>query len=414
MSVFLLELKKIWNRRILLVIAVLCALTWLAFLRDFQSAYDSLLVHGTYGAYQTQMFERYGVTLEPDELEDFDIPGKKAALVAQMDEMIAGSPVFAEYGIRSFAEYQAFTESGYEDYGPEEANAHNEAAGAMERVLWEWKDGITLDEWYASPLMRYGCLLNLESRYIGYENEMQTQLRLLDGRPVAQRSAQRLLTSGNNSLIAYFLSGVFSQYAAVTAIVSVLITLLLVSPLIVADRQRGMNLLQYASSAGRRIIRYQFAAIAVSAFMLSLFAVCAGFLPILAGRAADYWNAPVMAYGSGNLLMNLYDLTFGQYVAILGAMSVLFSVGAACVAFVLARFSGNIVFMFIKAVPLAALFGMVSFFALKNAFAYSRMDMNFLRGKIDAPEVWACLPAALIGFALAAWVIWREKRVDVT
>jgi hypothetical protein len=330
-----------------------------------------------------------------------------------MDEMIAGSPVFAEYGIRSFAEYQAFTESGYEDYGTEESNARNEAAGAMERVLWEWKDGITLDEWYASPLMRYGSLLHLESRYSGYENEMQLQLRFLEGQPVAQRSAQRLMVSRNNSLIAYFLCGDFSLYAAAVAIVSVLITLLLVSPLIVADRQRGMNLLQYASSTGRRIIGIQFAAIAVSAFMLSLFAVCAGFLPILAGRAADYWDAPLMAYVSCNSLMSLYDLTFGQYVAILGAMSVLFSVGAACVAFVLARFSDHIVFMFIKAVPLAVLVGMVSFFALKNAFAYSRIDMNFLRGKIYAPEVWACLLAAAIGFAPAGWVIRREKRVDV-
>jgi hypothetical protein len=77
-SVFLLELKKIWNWRILLTIAALCVLTWLAFLRDFQDSYDSLLAHGSYGAYQTQMFERYGATLEPDELADFDIPEKKA------------------------------------------------------------------------------------------------------------------------------------------------------------------------------------------------------------------------------------------------------------------------------------------------------------------------------------------------
>jgi hypothetical protein len=413
MSVFLLELKKIWNWRILLVIAVLCALTWLAFLREFQISYDSMLVHGSYGAYQTQMFELYGVTLEPDELEDFDIPGKKAALTSQMDGMIADSPVFAEYGVFDFAEYQAFTEIEFEDYGSEEAIAHNEATGAMKRVLEEWKDGITLDEWYASPLMRYGSLLTLESRYIGYENEMQLQLRFLEGQPVAQRSAQRLLTSGNNSLIAYFLSGDFSLYAAMLAIASVLITLILVSPLIVADRQRRMNLLQYSSSTGRRIIRRQFAAIAVSAFMLSLFAVCAGFLPILAGRAADYLAAPIMAYNSSHLPMNLYGITFGQYVIILGAMSVLFSISAACLAFVLARFSGHIVAMFIKAVPLAALFGVLSFFALKNAFTYSRIGMNFLRGKIYAPEVWACLLAAAIGFALAGWVIRREKRVDV-
>jgi hypothetical protein len=82
-----------------------------------------------------------------------------------MDGMIAAPPVFAERGIRSFAEYQAFTEIEYEDYGSEEAKTHHEATGAMEKVLWEWKDGITLDEWYDSPLVRYNCLHNLERRY---------------------------------------------------------------------------------------------------------------------------------------------------------------------------------------------------------------------------------------------------------
>jgi energy-converting hydrogenase Eha subunit A len=108
---------------------------------------------------------------------------------------------------------------------------------------------------------------------------------------VAQKSALGLLASGHNSLIVYFLSGDFSQYAAVAAIVSVLITLILASPLIVADRQRRMNLLQYASSIGRRIFGRQFAAIAVSAFALSLIAACLSYLPVLSGRAADYWDA---------------------------------------------------------------------------------------------------------------------------
>jgi hypothetical protein len=413
MRVFLLELKKIWNWRVLLLIAALCALTWLAFMRDFLDSYDSLLAHGVYGSYQTQMFKLYGDSLEPEELADFDIPGKKAALAEQMDGIIANSPVFAENSVKNYAEFESFTETQYEDYNSSEAKAHNQAQFAMRNVLQRWHDDISLDEWYDSPLMRYHCLLALERRYIGYEGEMQTRIRFLEGQPVARESMQSLMESHNASLIPYFLASDFSAYAAVTAIAAVLFVLLLVSPLVVADRQRKINLLQYSASAGRKVLRLQFAAVAMSAFVISSVIVGLCYAMILSGRAADCWNASVMAYSDSLILMHLYDITFGQYALVLGTMSVLLSVGAACLAFVLARFSGNIVTMFIKAVPLAALVSFLSFFALKNAFAYSWMATNFARGKIDAPEVWLCGMMFAVGCALAYWVVRREKRVDV-
>jgi hypothetical protein len=399
--------------RVLLPIAAPGAMTQLAFLRDFQSSYDSLLTHGIYGAYQTEMSARYGFTLESEELADFDIPGKKAALILEMDGMIADSPVFARNAVYSFAEYEAYVKRDFGDSASAEARAHGETLDAMRAVLEQQKDGISLDEWYASPLMRYNCLLTLERRYIRYDDEIKNYMKLIGERPVASASAERLIATRNASLIPYFLCGDFALYAAVTGIAAVFFTLLLVSPLVTADRQRHIHLLQYSSAAGRGVLRLQFAAIGLSALVFSLVCVGALYAPILLGRAADFWNAPIPAYDTGGTEgMQLYNLSFGQYVLFLAGLSVLLCVGAACFAFVLARFSGNVVVLFVKAVPLGAAGAALSVLALKDALTYKQSAFNLFRGEIDMPEAWLCALLALAGAALAAWVVRRERRVD--
>jgi hypothetical protein len=410
------ELKKIRNPRVLLPIAALGLTAWFALLGDFLSSYDSLLTHGIYGAYQTEMSARYGFTLEPEELADFDIPAKKAALVLEMDGIIADSPVFARNAVRGFAAYEAYKNRDFEDYASEEARAHGEALAEMEAVLEQRRDGMSLDEWYASPLMRYRCLLALERRYVGYDYEISEFVKFLDDRPVARASAERIRKARNASLIPYFLCGDFALYAAVTGAVAVFFTLLLVSPLVVADRQRHIHLLQYSSAAGRGVLRLQFIAIGLSALVFSLVCVCALYAPILLGRAGSFWNAPISAYDTGGTEgMQLYNLSFGQYVLLLAGISVLFCVGAACFAFVLARFSaGNITVLFIKAVPLGAAVVALTVLTLKGALTYSKTGAwNLLRGRFDLPELWLCGLLAFAGVALAAWLVHRERRVDV-
>lgn len=99
MSLFRHELKKIWNPRILLLIAALAVLVWFTILRGLLDSYESLATHGIYGAHQRELFERYGETLEPEEWAAYDVPGRKAALEAKMNALIASDPRFAEYGV---------------------------------------------------------------------------------------------------------------------------------------------------------------------------------------------------------------------------------------------------------------------------------------------------------------------------
>jgi hypothetical protein len=83
------ELKKFLNPKILLLLAILAALFYLAVLSNAVAQFEALQADGVYGGFQTEMFTRYGPTLEPEELADFDLAGKMAQQDAAFRAVIA-------------------------------------------------------------------------------------------------------------------------------------------------------------------------------------------------------------------------------------------------------------------------------------------------------------------------------------
>jgi hypothetical protein len=411
MRIFIYELKKLWNWRILMGIAALAMLVWFAFLHDFLGSYDSLTTHGVYGAYQTEMFDLYGETLEPDELADFDIPGKKAEAIAEMEKIIAQEPIFSENNIHNYEDFAELRQLASSDIPYEEADKLWEKIGEMEKKLENWHDDITLDEWYVSPNMRLGTLQTLEDRYVDYQQNLIPYIQS-DLRPVVVRAAEQLSATHNANLINYDLCPTFSQYAATVAVSAVLAVIILIAPLLTTDRARRMNLLQYSSIIGRRIIRRQFAATVVSAFVLSAVLVAAAYIPFIANGTLKYWGAHIMALET--MGMWLYNITFGQFVLILAGMSVALSVAAACFAFVLARFSTNIVTLMIKAVPVGAAVAAIAALAVNMALSYNNIIFTqVFHGRFDAPETVVSAVLAIIAFVVVAVVLRRERKVDV-
>lgn len=55
MRILLYELKKLWNWRVLALIAAIGALTWFAFLSEALRSYDSLTTYGIYGSFSIKM-----------------------------------------------------------------------------------------------------------------------------------------------------------------------------------------------------------------------------------------------------------------------------------------------------------------------------------------------------------------------
>lgn len=412
MRILFYELKKLWDWRILSLIAAAGILTWFAFLSEGLQSYDSLTTHGIYGSYQKEMFLLYGDTLEPEELADFDIPGKKATLISEMDQIIANEPIFAENNIYSYAEYEVFADAGHAGvlHGAE-WESFSETNSEMQSKLDLSNDTQTLDGWYASPLMKLSTLSSLERTYVDYETSLRGYIDN-DARPVVVRAAEELLDIRNANLIRYDICNTFSFYAAVVGIFSIAAVMILVAPLLTADRMRKVNLMQYSSSIGRRILKLQFAATTASAFVLSLLLILAAYIPFLASGAGDYLDVHIMSLAG--LGMQLYNITFGQYTLILAGMILALSVSTACFAFILARFSANIVTLLIKAIPVGVVFAGISSLSINMSLSNNNIIFNTaFRGRFDAPEVIVCGFIAIVGTIAAIIVAIREKRVDV-
>lgn len=412
MTIFVYELKKLWNWRILALIAAMGALTWFAVLSEALRSYDSLTTHGIYGSYQNEMFALYGDTLEPEELADYDIPGKKAALLAELDEMIANETIFAENHIDSYSEYVEFANSGYSsDLSEEEKEIFSNTISTMRSKLDLGNSSQTLDEWYASPLIRLQTLEALEHTYVDYEASLRSYIDN-DARPVVVRTAEKLLQMHNANLIRYDLCTEFSLYASVVGGFTVVAVIILIAPLLITDRTRKLNLMQYSSTIGRKIFRLQFAATFISALALSILLIAAAYIPFLASGAGDYWDAHIMSLAGRG--MQLYNITFGQYALILAGMILALSIGTACFAFILARFSTNIVMMLIKAVPVGVAVVGIGALSVNMALSYNNIIFNTIfPGRFDAPEVIVCGLVAVVGMVAAVVISIREMRVDV-
>jgi len=411
LRMFAYELKKLWNWRVLALIAALAVLVWFAFLSEALRSYDSLTTHGIYGSYQKEMFERYGSTLEPEELADYDIPGKKATIISEMDAIIANEAIFAENNIRNYAEFQAFADTDYTSMNEAERNSVYDTISQMRYKLDFSSSTQTLDEWYDSPAMRLQTLAALERTYVDYESSLRSYIDH-DSRPVVVRAAENILHMRNANLIHYALCSEFSLYAAVVGVFCAVSVILLVAPLLTTDRMRKVNLIQYSSAIGRRILGTQLAATAVSAFVLSFLLIGAAYTPFLLAGAGEYWNAPIMSYmGFG---MQLYNITFGQYTYILAGMILVLSVGAGCFAFILARFSTNMVTMLIKTVPVGVAVAGTAILSVNMALSFDNVVFSTIfQGKLDAPEILVCAFVGVVGMIAAAVITMREKRVDV-
>ena len=400
-----------------MVIVAFAVLTWFAFLADGLATYVSLKSHGYYGSYQTEMFGLYGNTLEPKELADFDIPGKLADINTEVDAkgLIKNEPAFAKYGISDMYEYEYWRASNEEfwneiETGTEKHEEVMEDLGIMERVLSEQSDTQTLEEWFASPELRWGNLHALENRYANHDYH-RTYFVESQERPVVARAGAKILERGNNSLIPYHLPDVFSLSAAVTAVFAVVAVIILITPPLITDRSRKIQLLQYSSAVGRKILRIQFLAAIVSAFAMSLLLMVL-FLAPLVLSAAEYLETSIF---HGNVTwVWLYDITFGTFALILAGMIVLLCVGAACVAFILARFSNNIVTLMVKTVPAGAALATVAALTVNMALAdWNYVFNSVFHGRVDMPEVMLCGTVLVLGVLAAVLVLKREKCVDV-
>lgn len=186
--------------------------------------------------------------------------------------------------------------------------------------------------------------------------------------------------------------------------VSVFITLsvmLLLAPVITKDVLTDVRRLQYTSRRGRNIIKAQLAAMLLSAagillLELLIFGLLFG---SLYGRL-DTWqflNSPVNSFFYGPFYW--FDMNFGQYLLCMLFFILLMTAGSAGMAFFLSCFSRNYISLMLKLIPLFTLLAAISIFALTYPFSFDNL-MSALTG-IRGMELYAAAAVFLAGSILS-------------
>lgn len=392
MRILFYELKKIWSVKLLLVIGVLCSLFYYVFLSFHIDFFPNGHPHTEQFNYSVQLLEDYGPTLEEDEFAEF-IPKTRKALLAQAEHYIKTMPIFAQAGIHSYADYEVIDAKG---------NASQLETDAIWALLGEECDYVRV---------KISALDNIERSYESYPNQITNYMT---PRATSQREQARLAEIQGTEAYQNILDDtvfdntvIYSRYLAVLTMLAVLI---FVSPLLVTDRARKVHLLQYSTKRGRKILNHQLAAVLLSACLLTNLLLLAFGVIYSKNGTWLFWNQGLTSFLNFTGCF-LFNMTYGQYIIAYIVLLNILSLGVATIAFVLSRYSQNLITLILKLIPTFALMCAlcVGIFHLM----FSSSNPLYYRTSVPGIEGIVCGLLFLVGLSGALHLMHREKRIDV-
>ena len=463
------EVKKLFNLKVLILIAVLCALFYLLFLEFYVSHYPNGHPATEMADLMTEITQRYGTTVTAAEIEPF-LAQRQAELEAEAEWHIQNNPRFAEAGIHSLADHQAMRQRQMTDEEWDlvwELNDYRTngigfrlyavtiiqeywdgVVSTLEReigleLIFNWFTGLVysaLDGEDLSALIAQArdelegqtCgVANIKRHYLLFledipDSPSETRQSLLyDNLEYAYRAYPQRIPSnfGRQRMIEVLEThqyrgtmdgGAFEntvRYFTYFSAMLMLATLLLISPLVTTDRMRNIHNLQYASKLGRRILKRQVGAALVATFILTtvLLGVFGGIYSttgvfMYLGHSTTSFHA--------HSRITLFDMNFGLYLAIIVAMAYVLSLGTALVAFVISRFSRNLITALLKVIPVFVVMFQVCMMVFRSA-PLTLTSGLYRRTHVIGIEVMVCLAVLVFALGVALYICWRERQVNV-
>lgn len=394
MSVIFNEIKKIWNIRILLVAIIISILFFSLFLMwditYFKNGHSKIEEI----EYAMEMTKRYGTKVTDEEFSDF-INERKKTFISEAEGYINTFPIFSEVGIYNFEDF----EKVYSKSEPNERESE-----AVWTLLGEETDFIRL---------KIQALDSFEDRYYGYpEYTLDKALNSEDTPKTEFIRLQQIKEKEEyrNIIDVYSFENTVS-YSIYLAILTILITLVLVSPLIVNDRSSNVHLLQYSSKNGRRILFQQLISIIISAFMVTTLSVLIFGAIYTINDTFVFWNNGLTSFLNVVVDFFWFDLTYGQYILFYILLLYILNIGSAAIAFMISRFSQNLIALIMKLIPIFGVLCFIGFLIFDKTFSNVNILYRFTGIKWMEPIV--CLSVLLIGLVSSIYILHREKRMNV-
>ncbi len=346
MSLFLQELRKIWQPGILAGIALLGLIYYYMFpsfyIEHFSNGPDAQAEFDL----SAEWAARYGPTLEPDERAELD--DRLAEEIAIFNGQIKKIPDAAAVGVTDYDSFLIFSGKPHQDNVETQTgwtirnNTNCYTISAIQRMLEHYD--------YQTDYIRQDDYFEL------YTPKEKAQILAVDSWPRSLLSGS--VMESTNSYLSYL-----AQWTAISVI-------LLLSPTLVRDRLRRTRPLQWSSRRGRRVLHTQLAAGLASALLLSVVNITIYAIPFLAQNPLALKDCPL-----GNSVWSTgipwFNWTYGQYLAVLTGMVLALGLGIGAVTLFLSRFSNNYVSMLLKSFPLfVAMGGFFATWVMNRAFLF--------------------------------------------
>lgn len=385
-------MKKIWNTKILLIIALICALYYLLFMEfsisNFPNGHSATEEVG----YSMEMTRKFGNTIEPKELSEF-VSSARKDLIEESEGYIRNDPIFANAKIYSYSDYAKLKEK---------TDLTNEESSVIMQLFGENCNYVGA---------RLQAINTAEERYHNYtEYTISNLISENSGKKELARITMVQETKEYRNIMDGWAFENTTDYAVHLAILSVLSVLVLVSPLIVTDRTGNLHLLQYTSKQGRSILKNQFTAVILSAFLLTTLLLLIFGAVYSTNSTFVFWNNGLTSFLNFADIF-WFNLTYGQYIIIYVVLLYTLCIGASAIAFVLSRFSQNIIALILKLIPIFALLGVLCSDVFSHTFSNDN-KLYMITGIIGIEPV-VCIIVSAVLLAASFFIVNREKNIDV-
>jgi phosphoglycerol transferase MdoB-like AlkP superfamily enzyme len=186
---------------------------------------------------------------------------------------------------------------------------------------------------------------------------------------------------------------------------------MLVSPLLVSDRNGNLHHLQYSSILGRKIVYRQFAATLLSAFALTTLLILIFVAVYGVNGTYLFWNSNLSSdFNIG--IYTVFSLTYGGWVIAMVALMYVLALGVSAFAFIISRFSRNLITLVMKLIPIFAAIAYLSVSVFNQLFTMLDNKLYLLL-RVFGAEVYVCGVFAVIAITAALFVVRKEKSADV-
>jgi hypothetical protein len=340
--------------------------------------------------YGIELVQRYGTTLEANEYAEF-VSETREQLIYEMERHIQANPVFADAGIYS-----------YEDY--ERVLAQDTNTEVESKAIWT-----LLGEEADYVRFKLQALDWIDGQYRDYPQYLNRIISEAANQKAIDRYTEVLQTKEYTNIMDWNVYNNTVGYSLYLAILSVLAVLVLVSPLIVTDRARNVHLMQYTSRLGRMIFRKQLYAVLLSAFCLTTVLLLIFGAIYSTNSTWVYWNSGMISFLNRPIFW--FDMTYGQYVTIYIGLLYILCLGTAAMAFILSRFSRNLITLLLKLIPVFAALATLCVYVFRYPFS---MDNDLYRALgIIGLEPLVCCLLCIACVAVSIYLVRREKAAEV-